>query len=660
MGLDIKKDYDTAKSKISAYNTVIENKKNEVSQQKQKVKSTVDKKKSEVVSQINELKSGANDIKNQIKSNVKNQLEELLDIFKSTLNSKTSKFKSMSSVVRFFLLAVENTKPKIKEALIEDIISTIGCSEEQSYDDLVNGQKIYIKVSQVDLFKRLQVSPDDEKAKNFYEDQENSPGTVPFSCNRDLYKRLETGQSLSQQTGNSYIGESGQQLFDIKYVTQYTPQVGPPIPVTGDFFEIELKNQISNRTSVSDFLRDYYGSIDILDFKIVSAEIMNSLTGVFDFSMGITSDEMREQKKFDLILKRIMGICSDPRKKIDVQGTAKLSEDDTIDDSFFEISGQELRLIENEINNTLEGIVEFEDCDNIKLPIQVQSTLESLDEIVKENKSSNKVEKLQQAVEEMAETPAWKELVPKLGLDINLKASLEGNLILKLPRLVFKSIMTPKVMLGFLIMVKAIKNKASEQLEALFDNLVDFMKSFRNFVVEFMRKITAIFIKELFEIIKKNIKQLVETILIDIVNEAKNKQIAMYAAIVYVLMQLAQALIDFRNCKSIIDEILKLLNLAASQLNLGLPLFALAGAQFLGGVSDTRAFSNIVENLQKQGLPTGDLPDGSPNLMNSAIMGMIKGQNSEMAENGKVDVFIPPLAVTPGGTLPSRGSGKFI
>jgi hypothetical protein len=209
-------------------------------------------------------------------------------------------------------------------------------------------------------------------------------------------------------------------------------------------------------------------------------------------------------------------------------------------------------------------------------------------------------------------------------------------------------------------MVKAIKNKASEQLEALFDNLVDFMKSFRNFVVEFMRKITAIFIKELFEIIKKNIKQLVETILIDIVNEAKNKQIAMYAAIVYVLMQLAQALIDFRNCKSIIDEILKLLNLAASQLNLGLPLFALAGAQFLGGVSDTRAFSNIVENLQKQGLPTGDLPDGSPNLMNSAIMGMIKGQNSEMAENGKVDVFIPPLAVTPGGTLPSRGSGKFI
>ena len=665
MGLDLKKDYNSAKSKISAYNTVIDNKKNELNQKKTQVKSSVDKKKSDVVNQINELKSGTNDIKNQIKSQVKNQLEELLDIFKTTVNSKTSKYKSLSSVVNFFLLAVENTKPKIKDILIEEIVKTIGCSEEQSYNDIVSsnnqqGQKIYIKVSQVDLFKRLQLSPDDEKAKFFYEDEDNQPGSNPFSFNRDLYKRLETGQLLSQQSGNGFIGESGQELFDIRYVTQYIPSVGPPIPVTGDFFEIDLKSQVNNRTSVSDFLRDYYGSLDILEFKVVSAEIMNSLTGVFDFSMGITSDEMREQKKFDLILKRIMGICNDPNKKIDVQGTAKLSEDDTIDDSFFEITGQELRNIENEINNTLNGVVEFEDCGNIKLPIPVTPTLQSLDEIVKENKISGKVEKLQQSIDELAETPAWKELVPKLGIDVNLKLNLEGGLAVKLPRLVFKSIITPKVMLGFLIMVKAIRNTASDELENLFDNVNEFMKSFKNFTVEFMRKVTAIFIKELFDIIKKNIKQLVENILTDIINEAKDKQIKMYTGIIYVLMQLAQAFIDYRNCKSIIDEILKLLNLATSQLNLGLPLFALAGSQFLGGISDTRSFANIIENLQKQGLPTGDLPDGSGNLMNTAIMGMIKGQNSEIAENGKVDVYIPPLSVTPGGTLPSRGSGKFI
>ena len=65
-----------------------------------------------------------------------------------------------------------------------------------------------------------------------------------------------------------------------------------------------------------------------------------------------------------------------------------------------------------------------------------------------------------------------------------------------------------------------------------------------------MRKVTAIFIKEIFDIIKKNIKQLVENILTDIINEAKDKQIKMYTGIIYVLMQLAQAFIDYRNCKS--------------------------------------------------------------------------------------------------------------
>jgi hypothetical protein len=394
MGLDLNKDYNSAKSKISAYGTVIDNKKNTALKQKEKVKSSVDKKKSDVVNQINELKSGTNDIKNQIKSQVKDQLEELLDIFKTTLNSKTSKYKSMSSVVEFFLKAAENTKPRIKEILIDEIVTMIGCSEEQSYNDMVfsqnqQGQKLYIKVSQVDLFKKLQLGPDDEKAKYFYEDTETPPGYLPFSCNRDLYNRLQTGQSISQQTGSDYLGESGQALFDIKYVTSYIPPTGPPIPVTGDFFEIELKNQINNRTSVSDFLRDYYGTLDILDFNILSAELMNTLTGVFDFSMGISSDELREQKKFDLILKRIMGICNDPTKKIDVQGTAKLPELDNIDDSFFDISNQELRNIEAQINNTLQGNVEFEGCDGIILPIPVKATLENLDDIIKENNYNN-------------------------------------------------------------------------------------------------------------------------------------------------------------------------------------------------------------------------------------------------------------------------------
>jgi len=659
MGLDLNNDYNKAKTKVSAYQTTAESKKNELREKKQKAKTSLDKKKSDVTKQLNELKSGTSDIKNQLKNEVKNQLEQLLDLFKQSLPKSGNK--SLNTISRFFLEAAEVTKSRIGEILVEEIVSTIGCSEEQSYEDKLN-QPIYIKVSQVDLFKRLKFSPDDKDAKFYYENTPTNPGIIPNSVNRVLYDRLQNlGQSYQTQLGSDYRGVSGQDLFDIEYV-QFYPAIGPTN--FGDFFKVTLKPQLNSRTTVSDFLRDYYGSIDILQFDVLTAEIMNALTGAFDFSIGLSTDELREQKKFDLILKRIMGVCTDPTKKIDVAGTAKLSDQDLIDDGFFEVSNQELRSIEEDINNTINGVVQFEDCGDLKLPVNPQATRSIVEEVITENVGSKKIDRVEQAIGELANDPKWQELVPSLGLDINLKASLDTSLITQLPKIVFKTILSPKVMLGFLIMVKAITSQLSSQLDNLFDDLEKFMKTFRKFVVNFMQKVTAIFVEELFKIVKKQIKQLVEKILSDIVKEAKNKQLAMYSAIVYALLALGQALLDYRNCKSVIDDILKLLNLGISQLNLGLPLFALAGSSLLGGVSDTRAFANVIENLQGLGLPTGDAPDGGPNLMNMAMMAQIKGSNLETFTNGKVEVYIPPpvgfAGPFPIAAKPSKGRGKFM
>ena len=660
MGLDLNNDYDKAKTKISAYQTTVENKKNDLRQKKEKAKTSLDKKKSDVIKQLNELDKGTNNLKNQVKNEIKNQLEQLLDLFKQTLPPKGGG--ALSTISGFFLQAAEKTKEQVKGLLVEEIISTIGCSEEQSYEDKLN-QPIYIKVSQIDLFKRLKFSPEDDDAKYYYENEPTTPGAIPSSTNRILYERLQNlGQSYQTQFSSGYKGASGQDLFDVEYV-QFYPAVNPTN--FGDYLKITLKPQLNSATSVSDFLTDYYGSIDVLQFDVLSAELMNALTGVFDFSMKISSDEMREQKKFDLILKRIMGVCTDPTKKIDVSGTAKLSDEDNIDDSFFEVSNQELRSIENDINNRLAGVVEFEDCGNLQLPVNVLGTRQILDEVITKKGESGKVDRVQQAIDEIANDPNWKNLVPKLGIDLNIKASLDTSLITQLPKIVFKTILSPKVMLGFLVMVKGISSQFSTQLDSLFDDLENFMKTFRKFTVNFMRKIMAIYVKELFDIVKKNVKLLVEKILTDIIKEAKNKQLQMYSSIVYALLILGQAFVDYRNCKSVIDEILKLLNLALSKGGGGLPLFALAGSKLLGGVSDTRSFANAIEGIQSAGLPTGDAPDGGPNMMNMAFMAMIKGQNKEQAENGKTEIFIPPLTVIvppfgagPGITKVAKGYGK--
>ena len=90
-------------------------------------------------------------------------------------------------------------------------------------------------------------------------------------------------------------------------------------------------------------------------------------------------------------------------------------------------------------------------------------------------------------------------------------------------------------------------------------------------------------------------------------------------------------------------------------------MFALAASKLLGGVSDTRAYANAIENLQKAGIPTDDNGDGTPNLMNQMLEGLVKGMNKEQTENGKTEIYIPPLTVVSlgaGTTKPAKGYGK--
>ena len=593
MGLDLSNDYKKASDKISAYQTTKESKKNNAIKQKEKAQSSVDKKKSDVVKQISELeKSGttfSNKIKNDVKSEIKGQLEQLLELLKQTF--PPSENKAIDTVRRVFLEAAQNTKGKVKSILVDEIIGTIGCSEEQSYEDKVN-QELYIKVSQIDLFKRLIYSPDDEVAKYYYEKDDTPVGTVPYSMNRELYSRLQNlGQSYQTQFGSSYVGASGQELFDIEYV-QFYPAVNPTN--FGDYYKITLKPQLNNTATVSNFLFDYYDSLEVLGINSIFTELLNIIFGSFDFDLKLSTDKLREQRKFDLIIKRITGICSDPTKTIDTGGNAKLNDLDLIDDNFFEISNQELRNIENQINNVSNGVVEFESCEGVKLPINSGAMLSALDEVITENNPSGQIDLIESALDDMSKNPEWSNLVPGIGIDLNIKGDIDFKVITEMAKIIYRSVLSPKTMLGFLIMVKAINSNLSQTLDDAYDDLTQFMKTFRKFNVNFIRRIYALFVEELFKIVKRDIKKLVEGIISDIVKEAKNKQLQMYSSILYALLIVGQAFIDFRNCKSVIDEILKLLNLGLTQLNLELHMFELSSSKLLGGVSDTMAFSNVI------------------------------------------------------------------
>lgn len=639
------------KNKIKSYSTQNETISNSKLINKiQKGASSFDKTKSESMKTLNDM----GDLKQRAQQPIKTVFDDLVELFKETIPSNPAEgSKTVDFLIRQVLSASQNTKTRLSEIVIDEVMKTAGCSEEQTFNP---NDKLYIRVSQIDIRNLLKNDPNEGVWDVRYEKGTPQNGVLPFQMNKELYRLISNqGQYFSSQYGGSYIGKTGNPLMDIRYVNQRPLQNGSI--EFGDFFEIDIANR-STGNNVSDFLRDYYGSIEIIDFNTIIAEIMNILTNFIDISAGFSKTEIEDESSFGRIIQRILGLCFDSTEEIDVQGTAKLSQLDNLDESFFEMSSFDLKNIEEEIDNIINGVVEFEDCGKIKFPVDTESITNQVRKVINisDNNPEQKINEFISSVENISSNQNWQLTVPN-GLNINI--AIKNDLLKNIPKGVLLSVISPKMLLGLMSVLSIVRNEFVTNLRI--DSIKDFIDNFKSFIVETMSKISSIFVEELFELLKKNIKQLVNTLLLEIIKESKIKQIQIVSTVIFIITQTVSGIIDYRKCKSLVDEILNLLNLAGVGLGTIIPSFALAGSSVLGGFSPTRAMAQVTENLQSLGLPTGDLPSGAPNVALQAIQQQIKGTYEEQLKNGKVEVFIPPLAVPPvvaGLTAPGRGIGK--
>jgi hypothetical protein len=195
---------------------------------------------------------------------------------------------------------------------------------------------------------------------------------------------------------------------------------------------------------------------------------------------------------------------------------------------------------------------------------------------------------------------------------------------------------------------------------------MDFAKNFKSFVFNLVSKIGGLFVKELFELIKKDIKNLIQQVIMDVAKETKDKRIIIILKLIQLLLIITQFISDWRKCKSVVDELLWLLKVSTSGFNAagafsakGLPLPLLFASQLMEGYSESRAFLGAIEEMQKLGIPTGPMPDGSPNLEVLSKFAQMKAMANEEAENGKVQIAVGPLSITPAGlTVPASAFGK--
>jgi len=647
--IDLNKQYDRVQERVKSletYNQVTDATKQILSQQQ----SSLEKAEDSVSSPIDQLAEQKKRFQRQVSS----QLEKLVDINKllpdNRMSGKTSS-SSVGTVKNQFTEALNTIISLIPQIITKEMMKQLGCSQEQTYDSSIASRGIYVPVSSVDLFGLLKVSPDSPLGKLSYETKVAQVQQNPFSMNRELYNRIQNeGVSYDDDNGQNYLGSSKQGLFNITYVKQ------DGFGNKGDFFQVQLINRDNNNNLVSQFMSDYFNTIKIVDLKNVFLQVFQILFGAISINVKMGGGEIEDQQYFQKILTRIMGLCFDDRTEIDVSGNAKVAPLDGVDDSFFELTDIDIRQIESEISNIQRGVVEYPDCTNIKLPVNTDDLFDTLNELlfISDTDSAGNTAVFNKAVDSVKKNRQWPQ-IDQIGLTI------DGGIVKALPNALYSAIISPKVLLPFMTMFKALEqivvNGADSAVDQVYD-LKSYMKTFRKMNIEIMSQIGAEFVKILRDIIIRDIRKLLQKITTDLKKNQVTKKYAIISQLIEAAILVAQFIDDYRRCKSVIDDILNIIEFALRGTNIQIPPFLLPLAALRTGFNNTRAMLEVIAQMQKLGIPTGPLPDGSPNLYLQSIKSQIEGIESERSQNSKMSALTPQQIVLPIGiTIPVPMSG---
>ena len=630
-----------------------------------------------------------------------NSFDQVLEMIGLTSGNGSETLKYLKKKL---LLTATKIEPEIKKIITKNAIKALGCSQEQTFQGFTStflelnplntlpvGQGIYVPIESMDISGMLKTTTDSKIGKVVYEKPNPNvlenvfkpyKGKVPFPMNKEFNNRLQgtfVTDSFNGEYGKYYQGVSNQDLFDFQYSP--TNQFG----VDQACFKVALISKVDSTLTVTggtvnkviDFLEDYYGTIKLFDTTDFTAVMMNALSGAINIKANLTSDEISKQSQFMLILQRILGLCFDSRREIDVSGVSKIAELDGVDESFFELTEIDLRNIDVQISNIQNGVMELVDCDNVKVPVDYETIIDGLIDLREtENLSpALEVNKIIAISDSLVQNPDWKVLLPT---NLNFQV-FDEDFIKKIPLSVAGAVLSPKVLFPIFVLMQSLEGNATNAFNSavtssntfiqsantignsvnnLINSNVDFLKTFKKFNIEMVAEIGAIFVTELFNILKKDLINLMKPIIADIGSEALKAKLQMIERLITIALIINQIVIgvkDYKKCKSLIDDILIILNLISSLAPPGskIPKVLLLLANFLPGTSASRASINTIEELQKLGIPTGTLPDGSPNLMLLFNLASNKGTKKESAQNGKIQ----SIGISADGK-PVRISGK--
>ena len=567
------------------------------------------------------IKKSITDFTSKVKGktqNRKNIYEEIVDLAVTFLNDETTikrnpkvKISENTKLFRYSKQAAKITLQATAQDINNETKRTLFGSVCDPPINL-NATSLTISPKEFDFMGLLKVNPNSITGKLMYESPESTiNGGIKF--NRELYNTFDTTPNPYNFKNQFFISwDSGQQKF--------------------------LVEGLNNETRLGIFLNDYYSSIEYPDIDHILKTAIQMVLG----GDGVEPKTFKiGMKNLNRLLTKLFSICGKPStSKSPLLNTTdtELNEDETDLQNYFDFNDTEGIDLDDE-DAWDRRVLRFKDCENFEIPINPNYSEDFTYFLDKKPIDENIGNTLDKAAKEAYESSGNAD---NGGIAFEgFQLSLITNYILKIPRAIIASLLSPKIFFPIVVIYKILKGGALL--------VTDLIKILYNLFNNFIRKIFWRFIKEFWKLVKGDLLHFIQRIAFRIfINKLKKLKV-----IIQILINLIRKVLELKitSCSDIFGAILQTITTALNRpINIKIPSLLLLMADKLPGFSADRAHIDAVSRAQAYGVDMGPI-NGEDNKLVLAMKAIIDAISTEEDNNSYVIGTIKPsmIPVAPGG-----------
>tara|TARA_R110001606_G_scaffold27010_3_gene86992 strand:+ start:857 stop:2968 length:2112 start_codon:yes stop_codon:yes gene_type:complete len=574
--------------------------------------------------------------------------------FKETKKSFAEKFgldvssdawlRILNQIVRESII---ETLPKVDDILYEEIIKAFNCDLSMLVPvdgDGLNGP-IVINISAVDQLKQLFNDPSSKVGKYMYEQDPldssvYSPGQSPYPVNRFLRDIIfNNGASVSTTPGTrqTIYGRSGRALFDIEALNNQfliwpyyklepgNPQYNSAPTVAG------LPPAGAQKFTFVEFLKDYFGNIKLIELQNFLGAVMEILTGFMSVrNKNFSIENLLGLNKLMASVNKMLESCDGMDMHTSTDSLNALSELHQ-DDSFFEFTPEEAQALEIETERKSKNVISLLSCGVVDVPVDNDIIDEGVDSILATLNKDEQMKEFDLVLQKFASSSA-----KKYGFEIDLgsislpaEIDFKENLIKKLPQILVYSVLNPKGVLPIILTAKMLNQNGD-----IPTGIDMFAKIFKRVIVRVVKEFLAAVARRILALVKEILLRYIRDLIKRKLSEMNKKKIRMIKKLLDILLPLIIGLQEAKTCKEIYAILLATLAANMPDIPFGVPPFLVSAASLRPGTSALGTFEKLIGKLQEQGIPVGDMPDGSPNLFMLSQFALIQAQDEERTDNG--------------------------